>query len=115
MRTPGAPRLEIEMKSFRHTAALMLALAASSPALAADYALVMPTGAVVSCSDIGNIRFKDMPRLYGINNFSKEYEQYRRFHTYAPRDCERAPELAARDARQQPWRLVAHESVQPTR
>jgi hypothetical protein len=92
----------------RNLAALVIALAATSPALAADYALVMPTGAVVNCSALDSVRFKDMPRLYGTNNFSKEYEQYLRFRTYAPRDCERADSkaLAARDAKQ-PWRLVA--------
>ena len=95
------------MKS-RLTAALLTALLASGAAGAADYALVMPTGAVVNCSDVANIRFKDMSRLYGMNNFSKEYEQYVRFHTYAPRDCKRAEareELAAKG--RQPWQLVA--------
>ena len=92
----------------RLTAALLTALLASGAAGAAEYALVMPTGAVVNCSDVDKIRFKDMSRLYGMNNFSKEYEQYVRFHTYAPRDCKRAEareELAAKG--RQPWQLVA--------
>ena len=95
------------MKS-RITAALLTALLASGAAGAAEYALVMPTGAVVNCSDVGTIRFKDMSRLYGMNNFSKEYEQYVRFHTYAPRDCKRAEEREALAAKgRHPWQLVA--------
>ena len=104
------------MKS-RHSFALALAAAllASSAASAAEYALVMPTGAVVSCSELDSIRFKDMPRLYGINNYSKEYEQYVRFHTFAPRDCKRAAsrDLARRES--QPWHLVAQRESEPSR
>ena len=104
------------MKS-RLTAALLTALLASGTAGAAEYALVMPTGAVVNCSDIGKIRFQDMSRLYGMNNFSKEYEQYVRFHTYAPRDCKRAEQREALAAKgRQPWQLVAKvEHAEPSR
>ena len=93
----------------RRSLALIASMLLSGAAAASDYALVMPTGAVVRCDELGAVRFKDMPRLYGVNNFSKEYEQYVRFHTYAPRDCARAEEresLAGR-GKPQPWRLVA--------
>lgn len=98
----------------RLTAIVLTALLASGAASAADYALVMPTGAVVNCSDVGKIRFKDMSRLYGMNNFSKEYEQYLRFHTYAPRDCQRAENREALAAKgKHPWQLVAKNESAP--
>ena len=104
------------MKS-RLTAALLTALLASGAAGAADYALVMPTGAVVNCSDVGKVRFKDMPRLYGMNSFSKEYEQYVRFHTYAPHDCRNAAgrDTIAAKAAPHPWKLVAQDVGTPSR
>ena len=104
------------MKS-RIAAALLVSLLVPGAAGAAEYALVMPTGAVVNCSEIGQVRFKDMPRLYGMNNFSKEYEQYVRFHTYAPRDCRNAASRAALAAKPsaQPWRLVAQDVGAPAR
>ena len=102
--------------NIRTPAAILSALLLSGTAAAADYALVMPTGAVVPCSEVEQVRFKDMARLYGTNNFSKEYEQYVRFHTFAPRDCKRAAsrDLAKRESK--PWQLVAQDaSAKPSR
>ena len=102
------------MKSRIAAAIALTTLIASGAAGASDYALVMPTGAVVNCSDVGKIRFKDMSRLYGMNNFSKEYQQYVRFHTYAPKDCQRAESREALVAKgRQPWQMVAKNESAP--
>jgi len=78
--------------------ALAATIAATTPARAADTVLVMPTGARLACTDIGSLRMADMPRYYGVENFSKEYEQWLRLRTYAPRLCARAESSFARNS-----------------
>ena len=98
--------------NIRLNAVILSLMLLTGTATAADYALVMPSGAVVPCSEVSKVRFQDMPRLYGQNNFSQEYQQYTRFHTFAPQDCKRAAvrgerESLAKRESQQPWQLVA--------
>jgi hypothetical protein len=64
-----------------------LAAAAASQAIAAERMIATPTGFEVACSEVDSIRFKDMPRLYGVDNYAHEYQDYVRFRVLAARAC----------------------------